>query len=349
MSYSDLALNRDKIPDSLKRFHPDAKVFGPEKKTADFHIYTIRVPGQTEAKLNVYFTKKGGTTLSINTGKNQELSDQIAAHVKKECEVAAVSEKNLYVAKMSDEEYSSLCEFLKDFGVTFEESKNLNHGKQIKVIEPYGGHLLFNRYSNGSFQVQGRNRILKSWVIEGLTELLPFKDVIEMQLESIDAEITPDQAISGLKQVLPTAYDFLGDTLVTIITPSIALSTVNIELSDYSSFAFAALRGLEGYIKKLFKERGIIVTGNNFGTYIDGGTGGARAFLLPAAKGQINSPKFCKAIEDSYNYFRNHRHGLFHVDGIIETTRIISTKREADELLKDIFNVIETTYVNLTS
>ena len=341
-----MQLNRAKIDEALKSFHVDAKVYGPEKKGTVL-IYTIKAPGQEEAKLNVYFLNDGGTTFSCTNGKNTPLSEQVATHVKKLCEVSEVTTKALYIKKMDTDEYNILCDFLKERNCTIASHKNLSHGEQFKITEPYGGHLLFNRYTNGSFQVQGNNAILKSWVIEGLTELLPYKDVIGMQLASMEVEITTDQAISGLKQRLPMSYAYLGETLVAIISPSIALSTIEIELSDYTSFVFPALRGLEGYIKKLFKDRGVNVTNEGFGSFISGTNG--KSILNESTKKDINSPKHVKAIEESYNYFKGQRHGLFHVDGVIETTRVIESKKEAEDILNDIFNIIEQTYVTVIS
>lgn len=47
------------------------------------------------------------------------------------------------------------------------------------------------------------------------------------------------------------------------------------------------------------------------------------------------------AIEHSYSYYKKNRHGLFHIDGCIDTSRIVETKEEAIDILGEIFDIFE--------
>lgn len=344
MEFKKLGLNREKIDDAVRNFSPSAKIIGPTLKPNDLRIYTLTIPGELEASVNIYYTKDGNTTLMTATGKNHPLSEKIASHIVNECEYRNVPDRSLYLKKISEEEFNDLLEFLKGFGVKVENGSVLQYGKQLKIIGPYGDYIYLNKYDAGSFQVQGPSKIAKAWVIEGLTNLLPFKEVIEIQLKSLDVIVTTDEVINEFQQILPTAYDFLGVTLVAIASPAIALKSINIELRDYTAFVFPALKGLEGYIKKLFLINGIQVTRDGFNEFFQVS---GEVKLTEEYKEIIKNHKIVKAIEDSYKYFKRQRHGLFHVDGIIETTRLIESKREADEILEDVFNIIEKTYSNI--
>jgi hypothetical protein len=344
MSFKKLGLNREKINEAISSFSTEANITGPIAKPNDLYIYTLKLPAEPEATLNIYYTKDGNTTIMTTNGKNSVLSEKVAAHVVKNCEYKNIPEKPLYLKKISDEEFDMLLEFLKDFNVTIEDGSNIQYGKQYKVISPYGDYLYLNKYEKGSFQVQGPSKIAKAWVIEGLTSFLPYKEIIDIQLKSLDVEISPDAVVSEMQQALPTAYDFLGDTLVAITSPAVALQSINVELKDYTAFVFPALKGLEGYIKKLFLENGILISRDGFGDHFQESS---MVQLTQDAKNTIGNHKVVKAIEDSYKYFKRQRHGLFHVDGTIDTTRLIERKMEAEKILSEVFDVIEKTYSNI--
>jgi len=57
--------------------------------------------------------------------------------------------------------------------------------------------------------------------------------------------------------------------------------------------------------------------------------------------------KLCHAIEKSYKYYRDQRHGLFHIDSTIETTRVISNRSDANNIIEKTFEIIEQTYTSI--
>ncbi|MDE7310879.1 MAG: viroplasmin family protein [Eubacterium sp.] len=60
------------------------------------------------------------------------------------------------------------------------------------------------------------------------------------------------------------------DTILKLLSPSVSLRKVNIDLEDYSCYTFPVLRALEGYIKYLFGLKGIVI-GNTFSQSIPWG------------------------------------------------------------------------------
>ncbi|WP_179413426.1 RNase LS family HEPN domain-containing protein [Mucilaginibacter sp. E4BP6] len=217
-------------------------------------------------------------------------------------------------------------------------------GTQYKIEWKYGGSLFLNHYNSGSLQVQGSSIILKSIVIELLTELLPYKEVIEMQLKCYEADTTTDEVLIQLKHILPNAYSYLGETLIAILSPSIALKSLSINLTDYSAFAFPVLRGLEGYLKKLMSDNGITIESNaNMGSFIE--TQSDKTVKVhEKITQQINNKDVIDAVEESYLYYKDKRHALFHIDGTINTTQILTKKQQAVEIIDEVFSIIETTY-----
>lgn len=343
MPFRELQLDRDKIVDTIhEHFDVESLVVDETQKTA--LLYKITIRGEVPAELGVYPKPEGRTTLSYTIGSNQELSLKIAKTVKSNCEYAEIPTGNLYIRTFNPDNFEFLKEYLNNNSVEVEYAKKLQAGHQYKLIGTLGETLFINLFNNGSLQVQGASRKLKQIVIDGLRDILSFREVLDIQLQSIDVKISAEDAISEMKEMMPESYDYLGEKLISIISPSITFKHINLPLKDFSSFVFPMLRGLEGYLKKLFSEKGITITSKE--TFGDHFEKSHRVILTESAKRAINCTETSNAIEDCYKHFKSNRHGLFHVDADIETTRTI-TREEAIDLINDTAELIERSYARI--
>ena len=66
------------------------------------------------------------------------------------------------------------------------------------------------------------------------------EQIANIESETYQIDIKKDQIRDELKQYMPQAYDFLDDKIIKILTPSLSLRRLGIELEDYSCFAFPA-------------------------------------------------------------------------------------------------------------
>lgn len=82
------------------------------------------------------------------------------------------------------------------------------------------------------------------------------------RFHSIDVKTADVQ--SEMEILLPRLYENIDDMILKLLSPSISLRRVKIDLEDYSCYAFPALYALEGYLKYLFGLKGVTI-GNNFG------------------------------------------------------------------------------------
>jgi ribonuclease H-related protein len=129
---------------------------------------------------------------------------------------------------------------------------------------------------------------------------------------------------------LPTDYP---DNIKRLIKQSIINLKYSIESEEYSQYTFSALRALEGHMKYIFKKSGVIIT-KNFDIFELNGI--SPGYKLKAFCGIPNVDTKNK-LEKYYNYYHANRHTIFHFGDIIGTTdstRMIETKREADEIIK---------------
>ncbi|MEI6705951.1 MAG: type II toxin-antitoxin system RnlA family toxin [Methylococcales bacterium] len=341
MNFKGLCLNRELIDTSLKTYGENIDIIREEKEK--FIEYKISLPNQEIALLQVFYNKDGTTTLGCNVGKNKPLSIKISEYLKEKCSVAGnITRPSLSVNDVTEGNFQLILEFLKEeCGASVSEPVSIQHGKQHKITGKQGDLLTFNLYNTKKLLIQGRPSLLYSDAIEILSGLFDYKDIINAQLKVVQVDITADEVVSELKILMPNAYGFMENKLISIISPALALRKLEIDLSDYGCFAFPALRGLEGYIKILFLKRMNIAIGKDgFGEH----------FYSSELKNDLKSKhelKLCHAIEKSYKYYKTQRHGLFHVDSIIETTRVISNKSEANSIVEKTIEIIEETYTSI--
>lgn len=347
--YKALLLDREKIEPTIRNYPGFTKFNGP-KISGTQHGYTIKIADdKIEAILNVYYLANGKTTLDISAGKNKRLSEKIAAFISKECSINEPKVKTIYVRKITNEQFLALREFAEKNGCSIEDGSQLQYGKQYKVKSPNGDSASLNVYNNGSMQVQGPSGLAKSILIEGMATQLPFKEVIDAQLESLEVKLPVDKALDQLKHILPTSYDYLGDRLVAILCPAVSLGVIDMPLTDYSAFAFPALRGLEGYMKKVAMDFDISPEDGNIGSVFDYNSENKRHVLFPDKAVIVGNANAIKTLEDCYAFYSKNRHSLFHVDNGVETSRVIERKQIADEIVSGVFSMIEQGQIQIQS
>ena len=210
-----------------------------------------------------------------------------------------------------------------------------------------GDRLTIKYFTNKTLQIQGKPMYLYQEVVCLLAEFFPFDEVVKNQAESYSVPLDPAEVRTEIDGLLPTAHTVLDQTLINILIASVAFTKIDISLPDYSSFAFPALRALEGYLKYLFKTKGITIP-KQFTHFNEDKTTGIY-HLGPNTIATVGCPKTCQAMEEIYNYLNKNRHGLFHTEAIASATRIISNKKDAHKIIWDTINLIESNHVKINT
>lgn len=115
---------------------------------------------------------------------------------------------------------------------------------------------------------------------------------------------------------------------------------------NFTKYAFTVLTALEATLKFNLGKCSIPMTSNAFTMFDKDSTG---IYVLQAAfKGKISTINAQK-IENCYNHYYNQRHTLFHfgivVGGNDLNTRLLKTKEEANNLIKDTLKIINDNYI----
>lgn len=344
MSYENLKLDRDKILPTLQSL--GLGIVGPVLKGKEIH-FQISYANEPDALLVFYYKKDGTTTISTSRGSNKQRSEELATIVSENCLFSNLDNISLYVKVSRDDFNDAIAYLAEECDATLDSETNISGGKQYQYSGSRGDRLTIKFFDKKqAMQVQGKPLFLYSDLIEILCELLPYEQIVKPQFEARKIECTTTEILSELQVALPNAYDFLQDKTRAIISPSLALRRIDIELTDYTAFVMPALRGLEAYLKQLFLLKGISVDSHKgFGSYL---TGSIPAKLNSSTTTLLGCSQTVSAIESSYQYWSSQRHVLSHVDGVVSTTRIL-TRTEADQILCDVLRIIDESYAPLLS
>jgi hypothetical protein len=351
MSLKKLNINRNIIKEAITNYDSELSIKVVDKKS--FLQFEISKNAEMVNKLNIYYIKDGKTTVSWQECKNPEESGKLANHIAEYCKFTNIQNTSIYIREFSKENLSSLLEFVRDFcGSEIINEKNLPNGKQYTLQSIFGDTVHINHFANSAFNVQGKSGLMKSQVIEGLSSYLTFGELVEATLEKVDIEDLNKKEIEKLYDArFPIASQQMGDIVKSIILPIFLTERLNLqelELPDYSFLVFPILRGLEGCIKEIFNNFGINIA-NNIGGQFPDNSGTEEYKLIEKHKNQINNEVVVEALELMYKYHRNNRHGIFHVDDTIISTKLINDLSVAHSLINETAELIEKCYAAIKS
>ncbi|WP_250255825.1 type II toxin-antitoxin system RnlA family toxin [Chryseobacterium sp. Marseille-Q3244] len=348
MSFKKINLKRETIEDAIKDYN-SAYVIDIKGDTNCIK-YHISENGIVVSKINVYPLTSGKTTVSWQECQNQTLSEAISEHIVKCCKYSEQLNTSIYIKKLEDSELADLLDFLENFcDATLENTINLPNGKQYKIKSIYGDYVSINHFTNGAFNVQGTSGLMKSQVIEGLSKYLTYNDIVEATLDSVKIDELDKTEIEKLFEArFPVTNSMISDTTKCIIMPVFLTERLDVAdkgIGDFSFMVFPIFRGLEGCIKELFINNGISV-GNNIGQQFQESSDGTY-ILQQRHKATINNEKIVESLEKMYNFHKNNRHALFHVDDTIISTRLISDIEIAKSSINETAELIEGCYVSI--
>lgn len=297
------------------------------------------------AMLNLFFNNDGTTTITP-TGKNTEISSVIKALLEEQCKYSSSAQGKTYsIRKLPSEWAEKVIEYLSSLeNVTMEE-----HSIDIAPIHTsymftskIGDKLTINVYQTGTLTLQGKPAYLYGEAISFLSYCndVSVDDIVNSINSFHDVNVKTSEVRNDMEVLMPRAYGNIDETILKLLSPSILLRKVNIDLEDYSCYVFPALRALEGYIKYLFGLKGITI-GYTFHKIFKGDT------LTPKVATQIGDATFQNELERLYVYFKGNRHVIFHTEQILIGTRLIEDKHEADEIVNTVLNLIESSYANI--
>lgn len=298
-----------------------------------------------KAILDFYYNNDGTTTITP-TGTNLEISTVIKALLEEGCTYTNNAEGKTYSFKKLPSEWATkLIEYLTTLvgeSVIHEEVDKQPVHDVYRFTSKIGDLLTVNVYENGTVTLQGKPAYLYGEAISLLSycDKVSVDDIVDTINSFHNVDVKIEDVRSEMEVLLPRSYKNIDDMILKLLSPSISLRKVKIPLEDYSCYAFSALRALEGYIKYLFGLKSITI-GHNFGGIFDKGA------LTASISLQVADVNYQSELEKLYGYLVGNRHVIFHTEQLLIGTTVLEDKQEADEIVNNVLNFIETSYINI--
>ncbi|WP_164914340.1 RNase LS family HEPN domain-containing protein [Aminipila luticellarii] len=269
-------------------------------------------------------------------------------------EIAKADDRTYAFKNLPFEWGSALVEYLTTLVSKPVSHKKVNkqpaHGKAekqpayeiYKFTSDIGEPLSVRLYQSGTIDLQGKPSYLQGEAIYFLSycDDVSVDDMVGAINRFHDVNIKTEDVRSEMETLLPRSYGKLDDMVLKLLSPSISLRTVKKLEEEYSYYAFPALRALEGYMKYLFGIKGIHI-GYNFLEVFD------KELMRESTALKIADENYQKELERLYHYLMNSRHVVFYKKQLLIGTTMLKDKPEADEIVNNVLNLIETSYINI--
>lgn len=308
------------------------------------HQYTGDVNG-VPVMVKVFVNKDGTCTVGKGSG-DAALFEELKAAVEAGCRYGPVDSFEVSIPKFQDASIKLLDEFLREQGANPEHVESTKLYELTRYRGPRGDALTVKFYSNKTLQLQGRFGHLCLLVQQFLTEVLSLDEVLEEQRKVYQIPVTIQAVKEELAGRIPAAHDWLEEVVRKQFSSACGLAKVGVELEDYASLAFPALRGLEGYTVQLLRDVCKLHVDKkvHLGEYFDASGAG---FAVRAAYSHGLDAVMVDVLVQCYTCWNKQRHRLFHVDGTIETTRILETREAAVVIINEVFALVNKSHARI--
>ncbi|MFZ4263769.1 type II toxin-antitoxin system RnlA family toxin [Sphingobacterium sp. HJSM2_6] len=334
-----LRLNRELYYNYIKSELFQEFQYTIEDKPNNLKIVKFIKTGEAQAQLNIYENNDGTTTLQYAVGQNQELSKKIAEELVSVSSIKEFKAHSFYIKTIRDEDFDAFVEIIVEFGNVIENFITEGNKTILTLRGKQGDKIVVTKHINNAFQVQGKPMLLFNEIIVVLSEFLAFDEIIQQQLKFYESNLTTADIRGELENRLPNICGLLEDKLKVIITPSLALQKMQVELEDYSAFAYPILRSIEGVLKQIFLKYGKDIDyKEGFGEYL---IKEKSAYILEEEfRMEINNPAIETKICNLYKYYNIYRHSLFHIDDDVLSSKVI-TLQEANNIITTSLTLID--------
>ncbi len=347
MKSRQLNIVRSQLEKLITSYNDNIRIIDIQTKSKYHTVYMISL-NETIACLNIHSNHKGTTKIipSKSPRYDSDLCMQLVSHIEEHGEMSSLTNITLTLKNFEKDNFDLLIQYLSECNVNKHDVKD--NGNSIKHIfhSVYDDSIHITYYHNSTLLLQGKPLYLFSESLQILSDLLPQNKYLGVLLESGNFNIDIGEVKSELETKCANSIKLFGNTIKNILYSAIVLRNINFESTDYSFIAFPALKGLEAYLIILLGKNKIEVSKAKRMSRCFAGDE-SNMYLRPEFK--PSDQKLLNAIEKCYNYYKLQRHGLFHIDGIPEGSRIIEKRSEAIEIVDIIFELIESTYKEIIS
>lgn len=359
--FKDLKLNRDHLEQVIKKYAEGKYSTYSLNKTVKSPVLTRYDLVFDDKKLFIdfHFNNKGGTTIQVNNGQEQEEKQIIAEFISKHplCLMADKEENNrsMLFKDICDENFNSIINLVKEdiencSSILSEERTETKD--VIKFLGKWSDKVTVTyTKSTKNVRIQGRPLLLFNVIASYFNEVVEVEKVIETLEENFQQNVNKATVEDQFKMYLPNSHSKHTDKLKKSLLK--AVYNLNVTSQEYTctDLTFEVLRALEGHVKiTLLNDYGVECP-NKYGTLsmfrFDETTD--TATLLDPVRTTVNDAKKIVYYEKAYKHIVVYRHKIFHWDypntfGVDETIQIDNIE-DAKRIIVDILSLIDEYYV----
>lgn len=342
--FAKVPMNPEKVPGVLKAAGvTDLQVKEPSPGKQVQYFGTFK---GTKFFLNVYINGSGNCTVGKANGYDEGVFSHLAQLVIDECKWGAAAKLEVSLPKFETEQVDGLVEFLTSLGAEVAEEADAANYTLRRIKGPQGDVLTVKHYTNGTLQLQGKHAQVAVWTLDFLRTAMPLDDFLEQQRKVYQLPLTVADTKRELVTRIPNAHDELQDEVRIQLSSALALTKVGVELEDYAALTFPALRGLEGVCFQLLRaDCGLAPPKNaQLGEYFVEVVGKPGTYCMRSPHGDSVAKSLQNFLGVCYTTWHKQRHRLFHMDGTVETSRILDNRADAVSLVSEVFAVIDQGY-----
>lgn len=338
-NFKNIPIDHDRVESCLRGI--GIEDLSVNQKSPKHVIYYGTIDGDCFS-LNLYINNDGKCTLGRSTGFSNAAFEKVASQIAEKCRYGAKNRLEISI-QISDEHPAAIVDFLCSQGGKVIEEVDQNLYKQWRIQGPRGDAVVLKSYKNKTFQAQGVHAQLATWLLDYLSNVLSLDEILDQQRRIYAIPLTTQEVKNELKSRIPAVHDYLAETVRKQFSSAYALSKISIELEDFAALAFPALRGVEGFCFQVlrgechFDPSARAQLGDYFEPF------GSNYRMREVHRIGINST-LQELLDQSYCMWHKQRHSLFHMDGTVETTRVITSREEAARISSEVLDFVNTAY-----
>ncbi|UUE95360.1 RNase LS family HEPN domain-containing protein [Comamonas thiooxydans] len=338
--FKGISIDPERIEPSLRALGVADLVIQPKSQT---HRVLLGTFDGERFSINLYLNNNGRCTLGRVASFSEAAFGKVAQHIASTCSYGSTARLELSVGIPKDQP-QTIIEFLQSQGASVEAPVTQPVFTQWRVRGPRGDALVLKAYANGTFQAQGPHAQVASWLFDYLGNVLQLDAVLEAQREIYRIPLSTQAVQTELKARIPAVHDYLEEKIRKQFSTAHALTKVGIELEDYSTIAFPALRGIEGFCFQVLRQECHFkpTAQTKLGSYFKSPYHGAFTLDDPYREGL--GQELITLLDNSYTMWNKQRHALFHMDAEVELSRTIESLQAAVDITTEVLTTVDRDY-----
>lgn len=356
--FNDLMLNRKNIKQAIEFFCKCnyGQFDISETKNERYIRYNINFDSNNMF-LDVFFNKKGGTTLQVNNGKNLEEKQKLAKYISESelCkqDIDTKLNRTIVFKKVSLDDFEAILKItLEDEYYSATICKCYNENSIIVKLEGCWSDKVTLTYfkTTSTVLLQGRPLALFSTISSLFNELIDINGMVDSLSTTYQIDISPESIEEQYVALLPNSHEKHSPKLKKSLLKSIYNLNLSQQRYTCTELVFEVLRALEGHIKLTLSTIYNVHPNNTNGTLnmfaYDNTT--RLVSISDDATKKISDIEKIKYYKEAYKYYKEYRHKIFHWDFAeditLDSTEQLDDIEDAKNIIKDTLKLIDRFY-----